>query len=120
MLNSKIPKIQGSNSYFKDVILGVPAVVQRDWWYLGTQVRSPALSSGLRIWSCHSCGLGCNYGSDLIPGLGAPYATGQPKRKRKKKDVNFISLLGFCNNNKKKRCNLGKQYKYIPQTCLGL
>ena len=34
----------------------------------------------LRILGCHSCGLGCNGGSDLIPGLGTLHAMGQPKR----------------------------------------
>ena len=28
---------------------------------------------------CRSCGLGRNYGLDLIPGPGAPYAVGGPK-----------------------------------------
>ena len=54
-----------------------------DWWHLGSagvQVRSPAWhSSGLMIWYCRNCSLGCNHGSDLIPGLGIPYAPGQPK-----------------------------------------
>ena len=42
----------------------------------------PQLSSGLRIWSCHSCSLGDKRGSDLIPGLGMPCASGQPKKKK--------------------------------------
>lgn len=50
---------------------GVPTVVQWDWQYfgsVGTKVQSPAKHSGLRIWHCHSCSLGQNCGSDLIPG----------------------------------------------------
>ena len=31
-------------------------------------------------WECHSCGLFQGCGSDLIPGLGAPYAGGRPKK----------------------------------------
>ena len=34
--------------------------------------------SGLRIWHCSTCGVGCNCGSD--PGI--PYATRQPKKKK--------------------------------------
>ena len=45
----------------------------------GTQVQSPAWHSGVRIQHCHSNGLGLNCGSDLIPGLGTPYALGWPK-----------------------------------------
>ena len=40
---------------------------------------------GLRIWHCPSFSLGCNGGSDLIPGPGTPYAEGQPKKKKRKK-----------------------------------
>ena len=59
-------------------------MVQRDWWCLGStgmQVRSPAKHSGLRILCCHSCSLGNNYSSDLIPGLGMPVLQGGQKRK---------------------------------------
>ena len=66
---------------------GVPAVTQRDWQHLGssgTQVRSPAWHSGLRIQHCHSCDLGPDRGLDLIPGLGTPYAAGQLKKEKKK------------------------------------
>ena len=52
---------------------------------LGALVRSPTQHSGLGIWGCCSCGLGCNCGSDLIPGPEAPHATGKPKKKKKKK-----------------------------------
>ena len=50
-------------------------MVQQDQWCLETKVQSPA-------W--HSCGLGGTCGSNLIPGLGTPYAMGQPKKKKKK------------------------------------
>ena len=56
-------------------------MAQWDWWHLGStglQVRSPARHSGLRI---RCCRLGCNYGLDMIPGPGIPYATGWPKMK---------------------------------------
>ena len=54
---------------------GVPSVAQWDCQSLrraGTGVQSPAWHSGSRI----QRSLGCNYGLDLIPGLGTPYATG--------------------------------------------
>ena len=55
-----------------------------DLWCLGStglNVRSPAQHSGLRIQHCCSCGLGRDCGLDLVPGLGTPYAVGQPKMK---------------------------------------
>ena len=51
----------------------VSTVVQGNWCLLGcpgTQVPSPAQHSGLRIRCCHSCGVGCSLGSNLIPGRG--------------------------------------------------
>ena len=68
---------------------GVPAVVQWDQWSLGnagTQVRSPAWHRGLRIRLCHSCGLGHNCSSDMIPGRETPYSAGWPKEKNKKQN----------------------------------
>ena len=61
-------------------------MVQRDWWYLGsagTQGRSLAWYSGLRIWHCCSCGLGPDCGLGLIPGPGTSYAIGWPKNGKK-------------------------------------
>ena len=64
----------------------VPAAVQQDKWSLrspgspGTKAPSLTQHSGLRIWRCHSCGLGYNYCSEMIPGRGTPYAKGQPKK----------------------------------------
>ena len=49
----------------------------------GTQVQSLTQHSGLRIWCCRSHGLGYSYGLDLIPGRRTPYATEQPKKKKK-------------------------------------
>ena len=49
----------------------------------GTQVQSPAQHSGLRIWCRRSWGIGHSCGSDMIPSLGTPHATGQPKKKKK-------------------------------------
>ena len=63
-------------------------MAQWDWWCLwnaGTQVRSLAWHSGLRIWHHHSCSIGHHRGSDLVPGLGTPYAMGLPEKKRKEK-----------------------------------
>ena len=67
-------------------ITGVSAVVQQDQQHPGSagmQVQSPARHSVLRIWHCHSCSLGCNCYSNLTPSPGIPYATEQPKRKKK-------------------------------------
>ena len=64
---------------------GVPIVGQWDPQHLCSarrQVWSLAQHSVLRIQHCCSCGTGCNYGSDLIPGSGTPYATGWPKKKK--------------------------------------
>ena len=56
-----------------------------DWKHLlstGMQVQSLAWHSGLRIQDCHSCGIGGNWISDLISGLGTPYAMRQPKKEK--------------------------------------
>ena len=47
---------------------------------------------GLKIWHCCSCGcsVGCSCSSDLIPGLGTPYAVVQPEKKRKEKKKNLL------------------------------
>ena len=42
---------------------------------LGSRFDSLARHNGLRIWHCHSCSLGQNCGSNLIPGPGTPYAS---------------------------------------------
>ena len=56
------------------------------------KVRSLAPHSRLRIWHCCSCGIGCNNGLDPIPGPGTPYASGQPKkREKKKKNFKFMN-----------------------------
>ena len=64
---------------------GIPAVAQWNWWHFWsarTRVQSPAQHSGLKIRCCRSCGSGRHCSSDLIPGLGKPYASGRPKKKR--------------------------------------
>ena len=56
-------------------------MTQRDQWCLcsaGMQVASPARHSGLQIQCCHSCSVGRNGSSDLIPGT--PCVAGQPKK----------------------------------------
>ena len=83
---------------FKKCFRGVPAVVEQGWQCLGNagmgmQIPSLAQHSGLRIWHCCSCSLGCSCGSDLIPGLGIPYAVWQPKKKKgKKKSFRYLSI----------------------------
>ena len=72
----------------------VLSIAQRDRWCLGSngiQAWFPARHSGLRIQHCCSCGLGHNYRSDLILGLGTPLASGWPKKKKQKKK--YIILL---------------------------
>ena len=76
--------------------LGVPTVARWDWQHLGStgmQVRSPAQHSGLRIQCCHSCGIGCTWGLDLIPDPGTPYASRWPKRKTQ--ETRHISLFSW-------------------------
>ena len=48
------------------------------------QVQSLARHSELRIWCCHSCGIGFNYGSGLIFSPRTPHAARQSKKKIKK------------------------------------
>ena len=63
------------------------------------QVRSPAQHSGLRTWHCRGCGSDPNCGSTLIPGLGTPYAAGQPKKRIKKehsKDIILLLSINTC------------------------
>ena len=62
--------------------------MQQDWQCLGntgTQVQSLVWHSGLRIQDCHSCCLGIDCGSDLIPGLETPYASRAAKKEKEKK-----------------------------------
>ena len=58
------------------------------WELLATQVQSQAWHSGLGIWHCHSCCLGLDCGSNLIPGPGVPYAAGGQKLKKTKTKQN--------------------------------
>ena len=48
---------------------------------IGMWVQSLTWHSGLEIWHCHNYGLVHSYGQELIPGLGAPYANGWPKKR---------------------------------------
>ena len=48
-----------------------------------TQVQSPAWHNGLKDQVLPQLQVGCNCGSDLIPGLGTPHAMGWPKKKSK-------------------------------------
>ena len=68
----------------KNIDPGVPSMAQWDRQHLGsagTQVWSPAQHSGLTIRCCCSFGLDGNCSSDLILGLGTPYAKRQQKEK---------------------------------------
>ena len=74
---------------FKNILSGVPTVAQWDQQHLGTagtQVQSLAqhsLVQGSTV--AATANSGCNYNSDLISGLGTPYAVRWPKKKKKKK-----------------------------------
>lgn len=46
-----------------------------------------ARHSGSRIQHCSSCSLSPNFGLDLSPGQGAPYALGRPKMKKKGESI---------------------------------
>ena len=47
------------------------------------RVPFPARYSGLRIWLCCSCGMGCSWGSNWIPGLGTSvYHWALPKKEK--------------------------------------
>ena len=79
--------------------------MQRDWWHLcSTSMQVPFLAQHGGIWHCCSCGVGRNCGSELIPGLGTPYAVRWPKNQTKQ--------------TKKPTAYLQKQtHRYTEQTC---
>ena len=87
ILKRDITKIKPyEESVHQKCLWGVSAVAQRDRGCLesaGTWVWSPALHSGLKIQHCHSCSLGCNCSSDLIPGNSK--CRGAAKNEKKKK-----------------------------------
>ena len=90
---------------YKRTITGVPAVAQWGWqhlWSAGIEVPFPTWNSGLRKLQCHSCGVGHNYGSDLIPGLGTPYAPVWPKKKKRRERKTYKSIKK--RTNRSSRC----------------
>ena len=76
-------------------ISGVPGTVEH---------RIPGLAwhSGLRIQYCCNCGIDCNWGLDLIPTLGTPYAAGaalkRQKKKKKGREIQHCIKHLFSNN----------------------
>ena len=60
----------------------------------GTQVRSPARHSGLRMWHCHSCSLGLqlHLKSDLWPGNCMCLEAAKKKKKKKQKKF-FVGIF---------------------------
>ena len=61
-------------------------------WSTGTQVQPLAW-----IWHCCRCGVRCTCSSDLIPGMGTPYATGWAKKKKAKTKLhNHCSGISGC------------------------
>lgn len=80
--------IQASEVSLKSAAPGVLAGARRYRQHLcsvGTQARSLAPHSGLRIHCCRHCGLGSDCIWDLIPGPGTPHAMGWPKETNKTK-----------------------------------
>ena len=69
---------------------------------LGRRLDLQAQHSGLRIWHCHSSSIGRNCRLNLIPGLGTPYATGQPKKKKKNCDPIWLEIGCVQDSNKLK------------------
>ena len=61
-------------------VKNLPAVA---WAVVKTQVQSLALHSGLRIWCCHSYGVGHSCGFDSIPDLGTSISQKEKEKKRK-------------------------------------
>ena len=71
-------------------------MAQWNWWCLSSAKTQVEFSSPAQ-WNphSHSYGTGLNCWLQLIPGLGTPYAEGQPKKKReniKKKKVKYFTL----------------------------
>lgn len=78
--------------------VGVPTVAHQYWQHLGnagTQVRSPASHSGLRMWYCSSRGIGHNCGLEPVTGL----ETSVCHRAAKKRKVrNYRSWEGWVSS----------------------
>ena len=46
--------------------------------------------SGLRIWHCHSCDIGCSWSLDSIPGPGISICLRYSQKRKKKKKSSFL------------------------------
>ena len=84
-------------------ITGFPTVAQEARWCLestGIQIQSPARHRGLRIWRCHSCGVGRNCSSNLKSLAWELYMLwgSQNRRKKKKKNPHYQNSLGLFNS----------------------
>ena len=84
---------------------GGPTLAQWDQQHLGstgTQVQSLAMAQWIKDWCCYSCALDPDCGSDLIPGLGIPYASEWLKMERKKESLLVIysraAILNLINS----------------------
>ena len=71
--------------------------------------------STMEILNCHRCSLGQDYGLDLIPGLGAPYAMGQPKNGKSKQ----ASKKGREGGREERRKKERKEGRKVPLTTIG-
>ena len=61
--------------------------------------------------SCHSCGVGCNGTSDMIPGLGISVCHGADKKEEKKREVYFKEMANMILEYKKyKICSVGWKF----------
>ena len=79
------------------------------WWCLWSTGSIPGQHSGkdLVIQPCHSCG------SDLIPGLGTPHASGWPKHKKNKERNKMTIGNLFYNLNLSMNCFLSNVFCFI-------
>ena len=72
------------------------AILEFPLWHNGISGVLAILGQRFDSWPsrvcCCSFGLGCNYGSDLIPGLRTPYAAGGQKRKILKRSCHLSQL----------------------------
>ena len=73
------------------------ATLEFPLWYSGFGGVSAAPGHRFNSWPGTSCSVGHNCDLFLIPGLGTPYATGQPKKKKKKKKGHILLVHHFLN-----------------------
>ena len=78
---------------------------------MGSQVRSLAWNSRLKFWHSCRCGLGCNYGTDLITGNSIYH--GAAKKGKEKEEIKKKKILFTITSKRTKylRINISKEMK---------